>query len=227
MAPKDRLAKHLQSVVEWKYERAHRYWDDCGKLISAIESAFPGLRCQGLEPDGFGFVGKSGGLTAAKFYWDKATITQVNLGDTGLPDAAAKFWPLVREVLQIGATTFLGHRTWMVYETDSVKDAVRSIDSLRLWQLLTPNAQGFGAPLAGGSVLRTQLEPGGRRLRLSVDAGTMAVDGKAHHGLIGDVDFVLQEPARVPVEPEAIKEFIEWNLQFMRESVQPLFRVRK
>lgn len=162
--------KVLQSVVEWRYPRAHRYWDDCGKLIAKVERAFPGLVGQGLQPDGFSFEGISEGLTGAKFYWDKANVSQVERGDLGLPDAAAKFWRIVTDGLTLAEPTRLGHRSWLIFETPSLEMAARWLDGFSLWPF-AEGAEGMGHPLASGCVLRTRLEPDGRTARIEVNAG--------------------------------------------------------
>ena len=165
--------KRFQSVLEWQYPRAHRYWDDCGKLIATVERTFPGLLCQGLQQNGFHFVGQSKGITAAHFYWDKASISQVDLGDGALSRAATLYWPLVQEGLGISTVTRLGHRTWLCYETDSVATALKFLDGLGFIEAVGPGAEKLGIPFAGGSVLRTKLN--GRGLRLEVNAGGSAV----------------------------------------------------
>ena len=95
-------AKHLQSVIEWRYPRAHRYWDDCGKLISAIEAAFPGLNCQGLGADGFTFAGPAAGLVEAKFYWDKARLVVVGQGQGQIPEASRSLYKPIRRGYDVG-----------------------------------------------------------------------------------------------------------------------------
>jgi hypothetical protein len=226
MSSKSRLPapKVLQSLVEWTFPRAHRYWDDCGKLVAAIERSFSGLACQGLFQDGFRFVGQSKGVTAALFYWEKANIAQVGRGDAGLADAARQFWPLVKEGLSVTSTKRIGHRSTLCYETASPEDAIRFADGLTLVELSEPRQSLLGTPVVAGTVLRTLLEVGGRRMRLEVNPGTMTVDGRPHHGLLVDVDISLE--ADIPQTPSDTADFVAWNVQFLRESVSPLFRSR-
>jgi hypothetical protein len=226
MAHKIRLSqpKHLQSLVEWRFPRAHRYWDDPGKLIHEIEEAFPGLNCQGLEPDGFNFTGKGNGITGAKFHWEKASIGQAGLGDEGLSAAAETFWRLVVQVLKPTTISFLGHRTWLCYETDSVNDAIRALNGLRIWEpgIAIPD---LGTPVPAGTVLRTKIEASNRRLRLAFDAGTMTISGKSIKGVIVDADIVLGTTELI--EPESLKEFVDWNIRFINDTVDGFVRSRR
>lgn len=216
--------KVLQSIVEWSFPRAHRYWDDCGKLITAIEGTFPNLVCQGLQPDGFHFAGLSRGITAALFYWEKANVAQTGRGDAALSDAARQFWPVVMDGLGIVRTTRLGHRSFLCYETSSPEEAVRFAEGLTLVELTGEKLSVLGAPVVAGTVIRTQLEVGGRRMRLEINPGTMAIDGKPHHGLLVDVDISL-DAAWADTSCD-VAEFVAWNVQFLRESIGPLFRSR-
>ena len=225
MASRHRLPapEHFQSVVEWRYARAHRYWDDCGKLIGAVEAEFPGLVCGGLQPEGFKFSGRSKGMTAALFYWDKASISQVGQGDASVPEAAARYWPIVRDVLGITGPTRVGHRTWMCFETDTPKHALRWLEGLAFWQFAGHEESALGTPQARGSVFRTTLEPGGRRVRVEIEVGTITINHRERHGVIVNVDIVAEAPGLVP---DDVAEFVRWNLGFLRESVTPIFRAR-
>ena len=222
MASKDRLPepKRFQSVVEWQFPRAHRYWDDCGKLITALETSFPGLTCQGLQPDGFRFTGLSRGITNALFYWDKANISQVGRGDVGVAEAAGLFWPVIKQGLGVSTVARLGHRTWLCYETARLTDAVRWLDSFKFVAIVRDGGDALGTPDAGGSVIRTKLVEGGRKLRLEVNAGKLNIDRREMHGVIVDVDIVLEPP----LDSHEPGEFVAWNVRFIRESIEPMFR---
>lgn len=216
--------KHLQSIIELRYPRAHRYWDDCGKLIELVETAFPGLVCQGLEQHGFRFEGLSGGITGVVFYWDRASLTQTGQGDAGLARGAARFWELVREVLQPKPPTRIGHRTWMCYETDRTAEADRWLREHSLWTL-DEGAAGLGQPFLGATVIRTKLDAGGRRVRFETNSGTMTVKGdttRNYHGVILDVDITVENPESEVADDLA--EYISWNLSFLRTTVDPIFR---
>lgn len=225
MASSKRLPQpeHTQSTVEWRFARAHRYWDDCGKLIAAIEVEFPGLHCQALEENGFKFSGRSRGISAAMFYWDKASVSQGDIGDAGLPNATEGYWPLVQQWLGVDAPIRIGHRTWMRFETNTVKDAARWLEGLALWRGGEWGANDLGTPQSAGVVLRTRIEPVGRRMRLEVNAGTVTVNGRERHGVLVDVDLVVEAP---DVMPTGAAEFIRWNLEFLRDRVIPVFRGR-
>lgn len=216
--------KVLQSVVEWSFPRAHRYWDDCGKLIGEIEKAFPSLVCQGLQGDGFHFSGQSKGITTALFYWDKANIAQAGRGDASLADAARAFWPLVKNGLGISHTKRIGHRSFLVYETSSIEEAQRFAAGMPLVELSARDREVLGRPVTEGTVIRTSIEVGGRRLRVEVNAGAMIINTRSHHGLIVDVDISLDGAAIEDVSD--VGEFVDWNVQFLREDVGPLFRAR-
>lgn len=224
MPSKSRLPepKRLQSIVEWQYPRAHRYWDDCGKLITAVESAFPGIVCQGLQADGFHFAGLSNGVTGGLFYWDKSFIMQIGRGDAGLSNAASVFWPLIQHGLGIQKINRLGHRTWLCYETANQQEALRWLSDFRFVVLDRANPEALGAADAAGSVLRTKLEVGGRRLRLEVNAGTMSFERRETHGVIVDVDISINQLTDASsVDPD---EFVTWNTGFIRDSIEPMFR---
>ncbi len=225
MASKNRLPvpEHFQSVVEWRYARAHRYWDDCGKLVAAIEAEFPGLACEGLESQGFKFAGKSRGVSGAGFYWDKASIGQVALGDASIPDAAARFWPIVQAGLSILCPTRIGHRTWLLFPTDTPKEALCWLQGLAVWRFSSPEVSRLGSPQTTGAVLRTRLEPGGRSMRVEFNAGTLSAGGRDRHGVIIDVDVVVEAPSALP---DDFADFVSWNLTFLRENVVPVFRTR-
>ncbi|MEP7308198.1 MAG: hypothetical protein ABJA98_22060 [Acidobacteriota bacterium] len=225
MAHRNRLPepKRFQSVVEWQFPRAHRYFDDCGKLIAVIEQAFPGLICQGMSPDGFRFVGSSHGITAAHFYWEKASVSQVGKGDAGLADATVRFWSLVQAGLGISSVSRLGHRTWLLYETNTQADANHWLSGFRFLAFDREGGDVLGTPDAGGSVIRTKLEVGGRRLRLEVNAGTASINQKQVHGVFVDADIVLE-----PLDStENLGEFVSWNGTFIRENIEPWFRGKK
>ena len=222
MSTKGRLPepKILQSAVEWRFAKAHRYWDDCGKLVSRIEEAFPGLVCQKLAETGFVFEGSSAGITSCFFYWDKAGLTRAGEGNAMLPAAVETYWPLVRDGLGIERLTRVGHRSWLCFPTASPDEATRRLESVPVWQQ-TAAASSFGVPQAGGSVLRTKIEPNGRRLRLAVDAGTLTLHGQLNHGIIVDADIGVEEPNDMP---ESASELVARNISFLRESVAPAFR---
>ena len=74
-----------QAVLEVRYPKAHRYWDDCGKVISQIEEKLTGLVCQRLGPNGFEFEGKDpAAARRAVFYWNRLEITQGHASVGGL-----------------------------------------------------------------------------------------------------------------------------------------------
>jgi len=216
--------EHFHSVVEWRYARAHRYWDESGKLIRAVETEFPGLICKGLFEEGFKFEGTSRGITTAVFYWDKALISQVDQGDSSFPEAAARFWPIVRDGLGIAVPNRIGHRTWMCFGTDTTRVAVRWLEQLTLWQFTGQEMDALGRPQALGSVIRTQLEPGGRRVRLEVEVGTVTIARRERHGVIVNVDVVAEPPG---VVPDDVADFVRSNTSFLREHVSPIFGARR
>jgi hypothetical protein len=217
-------AKVTQSVLEVRYPKAHRYWDDCGKLISAVETAFPGLTCQGLEADGFRFAGNSSGLVAAKFFWDRANVQTAGRGEAVLAEAAGKFVALVQSGLSIVTLTRLGHRTWFIFPTDSLTQATKWLDGFTLWQFAPERVTELGHPMSNGSVLRTRLEPGGRRMRMEVNSGTISEKNYAEmSGVIVDIDIVSEIPDAVTFD---VGPFVDNNRRFIRETVQGIFRNR-
>ena len=225
MPSKSRLPQpqYLQSIVEWRYERSHRYWDDCGKLIGAIERAFHGLKCDRLDADGFKFVGESRGLVSASFYWDKSTAVQASSDIATLPDASESYWNTIREGLSVDAPNWVGHRTWILYETATLADALTWLDNFGLWDFGGRSGLGLGVPRNAGSVLRTQLENDGRRIRLGMDGGTINRKGREQFGVLVDVDIVVQPPVKIPT---SFRDFVASNVRFLREKVEPVFRSR-
>jgi hypothetical protein len=49
----------------------------------------------------------------------------------------------------------------------------------------------------------------------------MTVADRAYHGVIADIDIVIEPPSTLP---EDFREFVELNVLFIREKVEPLFR---
>jgi hypothetical protein len=125
----------------------------------------------------------------------------------------------VQETLKVSTPTRIGHRSWICYPTENAKEALRWLEGFKLWEFT--EGRELGVPRVGGCTLRTQLEPDGRRLRLEVNAGTITLADKQHHGVIVDVDVVAEPPAEIPRD---VKEFVDWNVRFLREAVDPVFR---
>ena len=214
--------KAIQSVVEWRYRKAHRYWDDCGKVVSAIEAAFPGCQCQKLGEHGFEFLGRSHGIDIAHFFWDRASITQTDQGDAHLPEAAERFWQLLVQGLEPGDPLRLGHRTWMMIEFDSIRQAAKHLESRKPLITLSDGVD-LGTLSAAGLVMKTALEPAGRQLRLSVDTGTLKFKHKAEsrEGVIIDADIFVEAPNPVPATP---RQFIGENIELVNSRIVSMFR---
>jgi hypothetical protein len=216
--------KHVQSTVEWRYPTAHRYWDESGKLIAALESAFPTLKCQGLLQDGFRFEGLGGVLTSAAFYWDKASITRSGIGQRGVSGAAETFWALLADGLGVGEPTFVGHRTWLCFETEDPRAAAHWLDRLTLWQFGNEKSAQLGHPRNAGSILRTDLDEGGRRLRVELNAGTITIQSTEYKGVIADADVVVERPAAIPTD---FADYLDWNTQFLIDRLEPAIRDKR
>lgn len=213
-------ATYVQSVVEWRFPKAHRYWDDCGKLIAQIEGAFSGLVCQGLEKDGFKFQGRSRGITNAMFYWERASILQAGKVDRSLAEAVQPFWSIIQEGLTPGPVTRIGQRTWLIYEAMSVDEAIRMLSGRSLWHFEEGAASSLGIAQNNGIVLRTVIEPSGRRMRLEVGTGSVTIQSKERTGILVDVDLVIEHPAPIPTD---YRTFTESNLRLLRETIQRVF----
>jgi hypothetical protein len=215
--------RRLHTVVEWRYPKAHRYWDDCGKLITEVESAFPGLKAQSLGSDGFKFTGDERGITSANFYWEKAAIEQDGgQGDSWIGEAADLFWELVKDGLNISEVNRIGHRTFSLFETERPAVANRYLEERSIWHF-SPSSEALGTPISAGAVLRTVLPDSLRRLRLELQAGTMKARERSYHGVIADTDIVIEKPAAIPT---TFRDFVEDNQTLIRESIDPILRGR-
>lgn len=216
------VPKRFHSVVEWRFPKAHRYWDDCGKVITAVEGAFPGLSAVALEQDGFKLAGQSRGITNANFYWDKAAVEQIGgTSDAAVADAAAAFWDVVSDGLAIREVKRLGHRTFSLFETENPRTAQHLVESLSVWEFSEPIA-GLGNPISNGVTLRTILPDGVRRLRLNIAAGTMTIKGREYPGVVLDSDFFVEMPQTLT--SEELREFVRTNQSMIREHIDPILR---
>jgi hypothetical protein len=202
----------LQEILEWRYPRAHRYWDDCGKLIAEIERTFPGLECTGLEPDGFKFKNERSGVSAA-FYWDKSHFVSSQPG-SGFPEACVKFRDLIAEGLSVEKTIRVGHRIWAVYPMDT-RSAARILENAEVWGFADTIAEALGTPSSQGVVLRSRLEDG-RTLRLEVGVGAAAKGHINQTGVLVDVDIARDGEEETSFD---LGEFLQWNQTFFRERL--------
>lgn len=209
--------KRLQSVVEFRFARAHSYWDRSGELLTLLEREFAGLATTGLEPDGFKLVGHSQGMTNAGFYWDKASIEQIAGNDAQLGAAAAKYWDIVSNAMSVSELTRIGHRTFSLYGTTRPSEAQHYLEKANIWSF-REHSEGLGRPVSSGVSLLTFLPDNVRRLKLFVQAGTMTLGPTKHHGVIADTDITME---KVPPAIN-VREFVESNQLFLREQVDVL-----
>lgn len=192
--------RFVQSVFEIRYPKAHKYWDESGKLVETLEQRLPGLRCLGLEQQGFRFSGiPNRGLTNALFYWDKATVTVVEPGETHMPKTfasdAAEFVRLVGQQLSIQTLSFVGNRIWHVIPFPTANDAQQWLSRLRLWNFAGAG-EALGAVDNEALRLRTRLDDRMAVLRLgSGEIGT--VGGAKVTGVIVDMDLQLTDPPQM------------------------------
>lgn len=216
-------AKAHQSAVEWTFPKAHRYWDASGSVIAGIEAAFPGLECKGLdERQGFRFEGEKG-LSAATFFWNKASIMQVGLGDDALGTAAARFWDIVSTGLSVSSVQRFGHRSWLIFETESPQESLRWLEGLDVWRFgEMGNSQDIGTPKSAGIVLRTRLSTLSREMRLELNAGSVTWKAKEICGVLADVDLSMEAPDVTTDFGAAVDE----DVQFLRESIDPFIRAK-
>ena len=75
----------------------------------------------------------------------KANIAQAGRGDAELAESAKEFWGLVKAGLQIEQLTRVGHRTFIVYETSSPQEAIKSAAGLTAFDF--KEGVDLGAPL--------------------------------------------------------------------------------
>ncbi len=210
----------LQSIVELRYPRAHRYWDVSGALIAKVEERIPQLRCRRLGEEGFEFRGVPGsGISSALFFWERASVSTDMSGSHDRFDAAAaEFFSLVIDGLGVETVRRLGNRYLYLFPNDQAQGL---LDERPLWRGSEAMAA-FGEPQSNGSIFRTQLPSFGRRLRLEIESGDGEVQGKSQMGVRLDVDFA-REP---PPQPQAlaIQEFLGWNRRFIRENLHKVLR---
>ena len=217
------LATKVQSVVEWRFPNAHAYWDDPGKLMTRIEEAHPALKCTGLKPDGFHFERAGQQPVSASFYWNKAAVTWPSDDKGQLAQFAQTFWESVCDVLRPSSVDRVGHRLWLCYEMENGSaEALQWLEGKSLWAFADGDrGRDVGTPSLAGTVLRTKLADGRRRLRLEINAGTLQSVGKEYRGVIVDADFVVEKPSPAPT---SIADFINSNAEFARRTIEPLFR---
>jgi hypothetical protein len=219
--------KRAQVVIEWRYPKAHRYWDVAGTLMRQVEQAFPGYSCETSPRDGFQFVGPTTGMVQGTFYWDKATVTYVEGSDSDLVASASRYWAIVSEALQPSQLLRLGHRTWLCYDTPNPTDGVGWLRRLKAWEFARKDFTALGEPDTAGVVLRTVLAEE-RRLRTEVNAGTIEVGtaggvSRRYTGVVVDIDIAIEGDALSAVSPD---QFLQWNVDYMRANVHQLFRTR-
>lgn len=209
-----------EAVLEVRYPRAHKYWDDCGKLVSELETKLPGLACQRLDENGFQFQGHADiGVSRASFYWDRVSMYQdLSSGLSKFGETAEEFWRLVAFVLEIRKVSRLGHRLWHYLPTKTVAEAVNWLAKQKVWMI---RSGAWGIPVNSGVVLRTRIEPEDRNVRIEIDAAESKSQNKPTiTGVLIDVDFsraVVMDTAKVD-----IREFIRRNHKLIEQSLAEL-----
>lgn len=208
------------AVLEIRYPKAHRYWDDCGKLIEALETRMPGLECQRLDEQGFQFKGaETAGVMAASFYWDRVIVVQGRDNPFAtFADRAAEYWRIVARGLSIERTVRVGHRLWQYLPAASTSEAENWLNTKRLWQFSA--ASTWGDAVTSGIVLRTVLGRENRAIRLELSSVTIRESGEVF-GVMADVDFnLLSAPSRTQLDPV---DFMKWNHRFVKDNLANLF----
>jgi hypothetical protein len=214
-----------QGVVEIRHPKAHRYWDDCGKLIAALERKLPGLVAQKLGPKGFEFDGVEAlGIAKAMFFWNRVEVTLAPQGaQSKFIESAVVFWETVRDGLSVEAIARLGHRLWVHLPQASLSEAEELLKSLPLWGFSGDRLGGFGSPRNSGIVLRSKLTDG-RDVRLQVDSATMKLqDAPASPGALFDLDFTAAVPVALTAD---VGRFLQANYRFAKDNLPKLVEDR-
>lgn len=216
--------RFAQAVLEVRYPKAHKYWDDCGKAIETIEQRLPGLKCEALTDQGFRFSGApERGLSTAQFFWDKTTSTIVEVGAPAFPkkfaEGAAEFWRLVAQQLGVQNTTFVGNRFWYYVPFSSQGDGEDWLAQQQLWQFIGGDAR-LGSVLNEGLRLRTNIED--RTVAVRLGTGQISAPAqKAAVGVILDVDFkLLQSPPVSRLDAGAV---VQRNIRLLEQFVAAFF----
>jgi hypothetical protein len=220
--------KPVQTIVEWRYPKAHAYWDTAGKVMVEVESVFPGLGCKEGERGGFQFDSSKdlSDLSSAEFYWNRASVTSHSGQLSRFVESCSRYWQIVQGRLGVDRFTRMGHRTTLLYETQSVADATLFLRNFS-FVVQANDALELGIPHTAGSVLRTSLEPGGRRVRIEPNAGTIENRHSRSKtpGVVVDVDISLEDVGDASVE--VVNAFVQSNVIFLHQVVGPFFKLRK
>jgi hypothetical protein len=209
----------IHGILEVRYERAHRYWDDCGKLIEAVETRLPGLTCQKLDERGFQFTGTdAAGVNAASFGWDRCTADHgPDVASSKYADVAPEFTRLVFSGLSVKKIKRAGHRNKFILPKGSLEEAREWLARQEIWRF--SGNQALGAPVAAGIVLRTRLED--RGLRVEIDAVSIQRQGRTIHAVMVDLDFWSGDP--IDASRTDFTDFIKWNLRFSKQNLVSVF----
>lgn len=211
-----------RSVLEVRYPKAHRYWDDCGKLIATLEQRLPGLTCARLSENGFQFEGTAEtGVSRAVFFWDRAIAEHDStISSSKFIDKAAVFWLVVAQGLDVEATTRVGNRYWLRLPAGPGDQAKEWMASRSIWRL-DDRLRSWGTPQQDSATLMTELRSENAGLRVQVGAGTIKDGDSEYAGVIVDADFhLLKAPSRAVFDPEA---FMKKNHQFLKRNLLQLF----
>jgi len=209
----------LKCVLEVRYPKAHRYWDECGQLISALELRLPGLVCQRLAENGFQFTGTgASGLSSAVFYWDRAIAEHDSeVTSAKFAERTSEFWSVVAQGLDIQETTRVGNRYWLFLRADSATEAESWLESKPFWRFTDNDSAPWGQPLVTGSVLYARDQSAGVSSRIELGVGKVKAQNEEHVGVVVDVDFkLLTPPTRAKLD---VGSFLKKNERRLRDNL--------
>jgi hypothetical protein len=217
--------RFTQATVEVRYQKAHRYWDDCGKVVEAIESRVHGLTCQRLGQNGFEFTGTSAaGITSATFYWDKVVITCTDTEAATLPrrfaERSEEFWRIVASGLGITHVLRLGNRFWYLSPHETLAAARQALAGRDLWNP-SQSFSGWGKP--SNEALRIQFEIPERQRSVVVRLGSATLtetsSGTQRFGVVFDADFFKPSSTEKAIPNPDVESFIKENLKFLNQNI--------
>ncbi len=210
----------VRSIVEVRFPRAHKYWDDCGKLIETLETRVNGVTCAGLDAKGFNFVGSdSCPILGARFFWDRVLIEQQSgVSPRKFLESAEEFWRLSALGLGVGHVAGVGHRLWYLLKSEDKKEAEDWLQAQRVWSSV---ADLGGTPSNDGVVLRAHLTDRSLRLEIGVADVLIRQDRKLT-GVLMDTDFTSRK--KQPVDSLDLDVFGNENLTWLKHRLHQVIQ---
>jgi hypothetical protein len=214
--------RFAQATIEVRHEKAHRYWDDSGKLVAAIESRLPGVECQRLGPNGFEFTGaiSSACFSSATFFWDRISVTATDPAAVSMPkrfaENAAEFIRLVCFGIGVSRFSRVGHRLWHYLPFENTAAASEWLEKRGVW---SPGVACRDWGTQSNEQFRAQfvIDPD-RSVVLRLGSASMTRPApQPIFGVFVDADFFTTHPSSIDV-----LTFAKNNLRFLDQRLDSL-----